>query len=242
MKITQFKNMLALYGADIGRWDGADIDAVKALIRENAEARALYKEAEALDDALDLFDAGAADPALLDNIMARIGGEEARPEAVTVPEEVIAAATTEKGLPFINMRALPYWGGAIACALVVFVAVGLAGRGQNESHLDKGVTVAVAQNAAFGPAVTETKTATSDIDSFLAELGTLVEEDVAEQEIIGLLAMAQNSSQAVKNNGGAAPAAGEDIDAFLDRLFSGMEEEPAQEMDMWNLFLESEEL
>jgi hypothetical protein len=55
MTILQFQKLLSVYGADMARWPQPDIAPARALLAESLDARNLYKEAEALDHALDAF-------------------------------------------------------------------------------------------------------------------------------------------------------------------------------------------
>jgi len=247
MNITQFKKMLALHGADINRWDGTDIAAVKELIRSSDQARALYDEAQALDNALDMFEAGAPDPALLENVMARLGGEQKKSQ----PLPPVRPAAEEKPAPQAgwgrNMQ--PYWFGAVACAVALLVFIGTLGdHGQDASGGGTAMTAPSVQTAMMHTPEAQRAVAagarTENIDLFLAELGGIVEEEIAEYEIIGLLAAAETAAPELqpRSKNAHKPIAEQDIDAFLEQLFTDMEEDPAlqQEMDLWELFLQSE--
>ncbi len=112
MKITQFKKMLSIHGADLSRWDDIDPDSIKGFIASSEQAAALYKEAQALDSVIDSFTVPDADPVLLDRVMNRIGGQ---------PE--MAAATVHHIKPKKSAQPM-MWGGAafaMAAAVILFV-------------------------------------------------------------------------------------------------------------------------
>ncbi|MCB9990783.1 MAG: hypothetical protein H6867_05320 [Rhodospirillales bacterium] len=249
MKITQFKKMVALHGADVTRWDGADIDAVKALIRESEEARALYNEAQALDDALDRFKAGSVDLSVLDDVMVRIGGEPvprssfseelkaARPGMIPddVPApEVIAARAAPR--PMIWMTAA-----AFMAALVVSVVFF---RGEGDISVQQAVVAEAPQMQEQETVLAQTDMPAEEVDRLMLEMGDMVDDELAAHEMIGLLAMAETEvpQQDVRQQDESVPQSEEDIDAFLDQLFDDAGTDPAlqQEMDLWKLFLEGQ--
>lgn len=159
MTVTQFRHFLARHGADLSRWEGADLDAARALIESSEEARGLYREAQALDGALDSFDPGPVDPALLERVMARIDG----PQGGAVPQ-----GATVHQLPLAKRHG--FGGGGLsvraaalaACAAAVVLSFSLL------SPRHGGVPQA------------------ADVDGLLSEFEQMAEEDVAAQEIIGL--------------------------------------------------------
>jgi hypothetical protein len=55
MSMTKFEKLLSVYGADPARWPEADAPGARALLAESQDARSRYKQAEALDRALDSF-------------------------------------------------------------------------------------------------------------------------------------------------------------------------------------------
>ncbi len=216
MKITQFRKMLEVNGTDFTRWD-ADAAQARAFMKASPEAQGLYDEAEALERALDSFAVDAADPALLDKAMVRIGG---KPEAAATVHRL----EPRKQKP-VFARPL-YWGGAMAaCAAAIVLFVSVTGGGP------------VAPSDPQQPAAVVAEAAPAEVDTLLAELDTMAEEEIAAQEIIGLLELADARMPAKQG-----PLSDEDIDAFLEELFSGEMEpaEPADEMDLWDLFLEGD--
>lgn len=217
MNITQFKKMLAMHGADFGRWD-ADADAGRAFMKTSKEAQALYKEAETLDRALNSFAAGAADPALLDKVMNRIDGS--RPD---VTATVHRLEPRRKAQPFVPV----FWGGAAALAASVVLFVAFSGDPVPVTP-ERGAVVASAAGAAEEPV---------EVDTLLAEIDKLAEEEIAAQEIIAMLDTAQASSAPP-----AAPLSDDEVEAFLNQLFplDSDNPEPEPEMDAEELFPENE--
>jgi hypothetical protein len=71
MHARRLRRLLAAYGADPGRWPGAEAPAAQALLRASPEALALEREARALDARLDRHLPPALDPALLERTLAR---------------------------------------------------------------------------------------------------------------------------------------------------------------------------
>jgi hypothetical protein len=55
MNVKQLEQILTVYGADMARWPEESRGAARALLAESQDARNLYKQAEALDLALDAF-------------------------------------------------------------------------------------------------------------------------------------------------------------------------------------------
>jgi hypothetical protein len=55
MSMTKFEKLLSVYGADPARWPDADAPEARALLAKSQDARSRYKQAEALDRALDSF-------------------------------------------------------------------------------------------------------------------------------------------------------------------------------------------
>lgn len=55
MSMTKFEKLLSVYGADPARWPEADTPEARALLAESQDARSRYKQAEALDRALNSF-------------------------------------------------------------------------------------------------------------------------------------------------------------------------------------------
>ena len=55
MSMTKFEKLLSVYGADPARWPEADTPEARALLAESQDARNHYKQAEALDRALNSF-------------------------------------------------------------------------------------------------------------------------------------------------------------------------------------------
>lgn len=223
MKITQFKKMLSVHGANLTRWEGGDPADAETFIDSSEQAQALYKEAQALDRALDSFRAEAPDPAILDQVMERLGITPAEKETATVHKFESRARK-----PFITRPV--FWGGvsAIAAAVLLFVS-SLSGPAVPPGA--PGVAVIAQENTV---PVTVPVHPVPDVDIVLAELDQLAEEELARQEITGWWRMADASA--------AHPQRGE-IDAFLDELFSEPPQEPeAQgEMDLWELFIAGHE-
>lgn len=242
MTIAQFKRMLELYGADITRWDGVASDEAKDLIRNSAAARALYKEAEELDDALDAFIPPPADAAILDRVMARIGGGPApEAESAEMAPGIIPprggtkqAAGRGQGMPL-------YWSGALACVVALLVFMLMPGddrRGGEET------AVVVAQNAVTrapgdataAPEFAGRTRAAAEIELFLAGINELVVDEFAEQELIGLLARAETRPQPAGPV--ERPAESAEIDVFLDQILLPEEDAALQEeKDLLELLL-----
>ncbi len=55
MSMTKFEKLLSVYGSDLGRWPQTDTSEARALLAESQDARSRYKQAEALDRALNTF-------------------------------------------------------------------------------------------------------------------------------------------------------------------------------------------
>jgi hypothetical protein len=55
MNTTQLEKILSIYGADISRWPEDVRGPARALLAESQDARNIYKQAEALNKALDAF-------------------------------------------------------------------------------------------------------------------------------------------------------------------------------------------
>ncbi len=64
MELVRFRSLLDAYGAAPGRWPEKERAAATALLADSEDARTLRREAAALDDALDLFEAPAPSPEL----------------------------------------------------------------------------------------------------------------------------------------------------------------------------------
>lgn len=240
MKITQFKKMLATYGADASRWDDCDIESVKQLIRDSAEARALYDEAQRLDDALDCFKAGDVDQLVLERVMQRIDGGSTVGMARD-GDDTVLSATRFPPIPseipdaavIAGSRQQLYRVAALSCiaALLAFF-VAFDGGGADRASSGNGST-ALVQNTAVPVSVQE------DVDVLLADMGDMVAEEITAHEIIGLLALAKTEA-AVTAYPDNEKTSEQDIDVFLDQLFMDMEANPDDDSQLWNLFIESE--
>jgi len=250
MKITQFKKLLSQYGADVGRWPDVNATDVQAFIEKSAQAQKLLEQERLLDNALDSYAVGPVAPALLDGVMARIGGQEYAADVVST-----AAASVHKLAPQSPPRkkqtsglARPvFWGGAVAIAASVFLFISVFGTAsvsnrqalqnivaQNEAVQVPQNIVTVAADSTLASMVMDSDV-TSAVDVLVDEI--LVEE-IAQQEMIALWELA-DASDSIQSD--------IEIDQFLDDLFDApanrpavnLDDDPAlqQEMDLWELFL-----
>lgn len=221
MKITQFKQMLSVHGTNLERWDGYDPEEIKTFIKNSKEAAKLFKEAETLDSALNEFAVAEADPAILDNVLSKMGAE---PE-VTATVHNIKPNKPKKS--FFGEQRLFWSGAAAACAAAVLLFVYISG-----------LTIEAPPQSSQAVPV---QIASGDVDRFLTELASLAEEEVTEIEMLALLELAQ--AEAMVQEASETDYMNEqEIDSFLDSLFSDTADDPAlqEEMDLWELFLAGE--
>lgn len=116
----KFAWLLAVYGADLSRWSETDAAAARELLAELSAARAVYREAELIDRALDRVEemsvpAGLATRAANEALL-RAGRKQTRAVALPVPKTSRARQTA------------PMWASALAVLLIV-VFSWPAGRG-----------------------------------------------------------------------------------------------------------------
>ena len=232
MNMTQFRKMLSIHGTDFSRWDGTTPAEAKEFMESSEQAQALYKQTQALDAALDSFGADAVDPALLDRVMQRIDGEQ---NAEAGEETNVRPFTVRKKTPLV-MRPV-FWGGLASAAASVILFMGVI----NGPH-----SIPVQQHGTVVAANTAPKNQQGEnVETVLAALDNLTEEEVAQQEIIGLWQTA---------DAGAA-VTDADIDSFLDEILpvdTGTQDQAPQQppqnqpqpaddkQDLWQLFMESQ--
>ncbi len=244
MTLIRFKQKLAMHGADLRRWDGHDEAELRAFIAANDKAAALYEETQALDAALGSFEVPAADPAILGRVMARIGAPERaeQEQAAQIhhlrPDVDIEPAASLRGKPKTRQPLFTppvLWGGAGAAALAaaVMLFIGVSG------PMTATVTVSpVAETAAVSAPAPSVAALAAEAESLLA---LVAEEEIIQYEMLALLdEQVQLSAESEAEE--QQPANADDIDTFLDELFDSREPDEAlqQELDLWELFLESE--
>ncbi len=95
MTLERFQEALDTYGGDLSRWpEGLARDA-ETLLSQEPEARALLRQAELLDAALEPDEMPRVDPGLTDRIMRRVAEHEA-----ALAKDAAAEAAPEDGRPW----------------------------------------------------------------------------------------------------------------------------------------------
>jgi hypothetical protein len=134
MSPTEFQSLLDTYGADPARWPAAHRTPMLAVIERNPQARALLREAQALDRVLDT--APRVDPVRHPRIQSRIlaaaiasprisGSQVADGAGVTVvPLRPRPVTPTHVADPGQDRRETWYMGGLLAASLVLGLILG----------------------------------------------------------------------------------------------------------------------
>lgn len=127
--LAKFRENVDLYSADLSRWPQEEVKPALALIEQEAEARAYFDAALALDATLRAY---APKPAALEALEARI-----MKEIAGAPRERPAAPVTRvsAALPFGRAWLYAPGGGLVAAAVIGFL-IGFTPAQQAETLLD----------------------------------------------------------------------------------------------------------
>ena len=185
MDLNIFKRKLDAYGADFSRWEGADAGAARVFMATSGEAQALYARAEKLDRMLDAFEVAPPAHAIMGAVNSRISGARVAPFPLRIET--------------------PPWKVAVGMGMIAGAVVMLF----------------VFSTMPPAPFVQETgaKIAVLDsgqeqVDAFISEMASLMDEDVQADEILEAIEVAQ----------GLPASSGEsDVDDFLDELYDAGE-------------------
>lgn len=194
MDLKTFKRKLGAYGADFARWDGVNEEEARAFMAQSDEARSLHRQAEKLDRALDSFSVTPPRHAIMGGVQSRIG-----------------AVGGDKGkiMPFPLRIETPPWkvavgmGMAAAAAMVLLVFATLRDESSVLPRGGSSVSVVAEANIA----------GQAQIDSFIAEISSFVEEDEEAEKIFAMLDPA------------AAGGGEQEVEKFLDDLYANREQD-----------------
>lgn len=167
MDIKTFKKMLDLYGADLSRWEDADLRKAQDFMAESEKAAALYKDARELDEVLGMAEDHAPDPAILTRTVEKIDIREHSARGGKSETERQSLQIFLESL--FSTPAVP-----VLAGVVVFLAI---------------ISGFIFQQSAN---ISDRSAAQQDVEQFLAQL----EQVAAEEELISILDVAANETSA----------------------------------------------
>lgn len=221
MDMKTFRRKMDAYGADFSRWGGGGAEEAQAFMESSADAQALYSAALKLDAALGTYRVSPPGDSVMGAVESRIGG-------VGLQEN---GAGNVKPFPLrIETSA---WKVALGIGLAAAAVLVLLSP-----------SVGVIEGKRIVPLPVEGD-GSAQVDAFVAEMASIMEEDDRAGEIFGLLEVAQASpaqiQTTVMEEGAAASS---EVDSFLDELFEADEEQMIDSSrtaapDIWDIFYPS---
>jgi uncharacterized membrane protein YhiD involved in acid resistance len=208
MNIKQFEKMLDAQGSDISKWNDNDREEAKELIASSNEAATLHKEAESMDKALNSFVVESPDDTIIENVMNNIQNKNNTAQIHKVKQE--------------KKKTVIWYGSALAAAaatIILFIALNGHNPAERFYNSSNNRNIVIAENLT--------------VESFISEFDVMIEEEIEQQEIIGMWQMADN-----KND----PADIEnEIEQLVNEIITDTEDiKSIEEMDLWELLLQSE--
>ena len=226
MELKTFKKNLDAYGADFARWEGIDEGEARAFLKESSEAQKLYGDAAKLDKALETYRVEAPLHSIMGAVNSRIGGA--------------AAMAGGKVAPFPLRINTPSWKvamgmGALAAAVAIMLVFSTI-RNYAPEQAVPGINKVAEM-------ISDPKAQKRQVDAFVTEMASLMDEDVQIDEILGMLEVAQAATAEAL----PPPTDAEDVDVFLDEIYEASEDfmiekaAPAASRgdDIWDMFYPS---
>ena len=239
-----FLEKLSIHGADFARWDGYDVAEAQEFLEKNDSVKDAYEQAQSLDTVLASYK--VPEDLDVDALIKKTSEQIEKNKVVGFADAKNKAAKRKMGMAY-------YWGGgaAIAASLMLMMLM----QPQTQTPVAEDVQPVELAMVTEGSAATENVSATlvQEEQRLFSTWEQALAEDLKQREIISLWETAdarstampepEVNSRSVTNavvDGSADPEAVQ-IDRFIENNYDVIEDEVLErEMDLWELYLNSE--